>query len=333
MLGSVRRLQRAFSRPVHAEVNASLLYDHHFVLPGDEEGRMQLLEYLASLRPGPTYQEGYRRWKRGLVALGCALAEVDMQRGMHVGMGLESTLEVGMAFLRPWGVPYIPGSALKGVTRAYLARHWPDQVAAIFGTTQEAAGVEMFDAWYVPGSAPLDQPLVVDRVTPHHPAYYTPSSPRPWPWDLDDPRPVAFLRARGRYLVAVATANQDQAGNALKWVLHALRVQGVGARRAGGYGYATTPPEDGPRKGSSSRLSDPMLDQLRALSKSQIRPQIRTFVERYRQEEDPERKRLWREAIRAKLHELKDPKWVRDKGYQEFLEDNHQQEDGHLPHS
>ncbi len=58
------------------------------------------------------------------------------------GMGNEHPLENGFAFLNPYGLPYLPGSSIKGVLR---------RAAEELVLGREAEGFDMLDIWYLFG--------------------------------------------------------------------------------------------------------------------------------------------------------------------------------------
>ncbi len=156
---------------------------------------------------------------------------------MVVGLGHASVRESGISLLRPWGLPFIPGSALKGVA-ASAARQQADErwrergpgFAALFGDADGAGAVVFHDAWLEPGCA---KPIALDVMTVHHREYY--GGDRQAPCDWDDPTPVSFVTAHGRYSIALSGPNKwvDAASALLEF---GLRELGVGAKTAAGYG-------------------------------------------------------------------------------------------------
>jgi CRISPR-associated protein Cmr6 len=155
-----------------------------------------------------------------------------------VGLGAESAHQTTVTLNRQYGTPILPGSALKGLARHYVSaahRASLQQLEVLFGTSDNAAHIAYFDAWYVPGSAQQDRPLGLDVVTTHHPAYYAGRGDS-WPGDFDDPTPVPMLTARGGYLVAVRGPDLEWADFALRIVERALDEWGIGARTSSGYG-------------------------------------------------------------------------------------------------
>jgi CRISPR-associated protein Cmr6 len=160
-----------------------------------------------------------------------------------VGLGEESVLEVGITLDHTWGVPVLPGSALKGLA-ASAAHHLVEDEAwrregssyrELFGSTDEAGRVSFLDAWWKPGSAPAGGASAVhlDVMTVHHPDYYGKTG-RP-PSDTDSPNPISFLTTSGEFLVAVEGPAEwcEAAMQLLKLGLDEL---GIGAKTNAGYG-------------------------------------------------------------------------------------------------
>jgi len=174
-----------------------------------------------------------------------------------VGLGAESVLETSIRLHRIYGFPIIPGSALKGMTRAYATlllmpegRVTAADIRSVFGskpsqTPLSTGQVVFYDA--VPTAPPR---IELDIMNPHYGPYYNEASkadPRTPPADWHDPKPVYFLTvASGSpFLFAVGPrrrdneADIDAAKKAKVWLLEALDVMGVGAKTTAGYGYLT----------------------------------------------------------------------------------------------
>ncbi|MFA0731910.1 MAG: hypothetical protein LKKZDAJK_000900 [Candidatus Fervidibacter sp.] len=157
-----------------------------------------------------------------------------------VGLGAAHVLETGITLHRLFGLPIVPGSALKGAARAYakLVEGKPDDDAdliAVFGTTEKAGSVIFFDA------IPLNPPkFQLDIVNPHYPNYYREQGGKP-PADWESPSPVFFLTVHATpYLFAIAARSEQ--GNRLldlaeQWLKGALRELGIGAKTSADYGY------------------------------------------------------------------------------------------------
>ncbi len=159
-----------------------------------------------------------------------------------VGLGAAHVLETSITLHRLFGLPIIPGSALKGAARAYatLAEKKEDndpELIAVFGTTEKAGSVIFLDA--IPAEVPQFQ---LDIMNPHYPNYYRTRGQHP-PADWESPNPVFFLTVHmASYQFALAARHES--GNRLldtaeKWLRGALSELGIGAKTSAGYGYWT----------------------------------------------------------------------------------------------
>lgn len=217
--------------------------------PGGEEPETRLVREVAAMVAPEEYQGAYEHWQQGLRSLGPRTAEdslllqaFEVSGRMVVGLGDESVLETHIALQHTYGVPFIPGSALKGLGSGYAHRvlgpqdgRWLIGGAAhttLFGSTEAAGYIQLFAAWYVPGSAPDNRPLHQDVIVVHHPDYYQGGDP---PAEWDDPTIIPLLSATGRYMVALR-GPRVWAERALSILTLALGRDGVGARTSSGYG-------------------------------------------------------------------------------------------------
>lgn len=121
------------------------------------------------------------------------------------GLGIEHPLENGFAFLQPYGLPYLPGSSVKGVLRAaawelaegdFAVPEAPCTLAqreALFGREpgdddgRRRGALAFRDVHPV---LPASRALEWEVMTPHQRAYYQASEP---PHDNDGPVPILFL--------------------------------------------------------------------------------------------------------------------------------------------
>ncbi|MER3405145.1 MAG: type III-B CRISPR module RAMP protein Cmr6, partial [Chloroflexota bacterium] len=269
------------------------------------------LKEVCELSPPGIYAEAYEEWKATLLCMpGVRAQEFETRGRVIVGLGAESVRETGITLMRLYGVPVLPGSALKGLARRYLSQCGKAQSAAeleeivtvMFGKGTEraarvsersrqenggepaavAAYLTFFDAWYVPGSAPKDKPLRRDIITVHHPRYYRSQGKAegkdtlpPVPWDLDDPNPVAFISARGRFLVAVRGPDPEGgwAEQALRVLERALADWGIGAKTSSGYGRLKSTGQMlllSPEKMAAQSLASSLVAEITALNVTEI---------------------------------------------------------------
>ncbi|MFL6235302.1 MAG: type III-B CRISPR module RAMP protein Cmr6 [Thermoanaerobaculia bacterium] len=209
-------------------------------------GRQALFEEIAGLAVPGDYPRFFQRWRSSLEALPeTQTAVVTVHSRMAVGLGAESILETSIALHRTYGVPYIPGSALKGLAAAAAHKHLEDPSwrkagedgkirvwhRILFGDQESSGYVTFHDALWIPNGDKL--PLDLDVMTVHHPDYYQGTGSPPADWD--SPVPVAFLSARGQYLLA-ATGPEEWLKAAMAILADALEKDGIGAKTAAGYG-------------------------------------------------------------------------------------------------
>lgn len=197
------------------------------------------------------YRATFDRWVGALTAAGVVVREGAVEGRVVVGLGGESVLETAITIHRAYGVPYIPGSALKGTAAAYARRFLGGEWAAggaayetVFGAGGDrgnAGYVTFFDALYIPGSSPSGRPLAPDVLTVHHQEYYNKGGARP-PADWDSPNPVSFVSATGAYLLALAGPSEAWVERSFELLGAALAEIGVGAKTSSGYGRLSVRP-------------------------------------------------------------------------------------------
>lgn len=240
------RRNRVKDLTVESTTNAGLWLDKFIEAQNrdDVNARRGLIQQVAGIPSPNVYDMFYRRWCETLAAVHAQTAEAEVQVRLAIGLGDESVLETSIQLHHTYGVPFIPGSALKGVAAAYArkrlsAQDWGITTPAyrtVFGDTAEAGFVAFYDALYVPDSGFQGRSLHPDVLTVHHKAYYE-GKPQP-PADWDSPTPVPFLSATGRYLIAVGGQAEwaAWANAAFEILVAALTELGVGAKTSSGYG-------------------------------------------------------------------------------------------------
>lgn len=204
------------------------------------------------------YRHLFARWHSRLEAptVGLVRRSVTVEARsrllLHPATG-ETVTEGSILLHHTYGVPYLPGSGLKGVLRSRLTASGGVRLAnRLLGSGGDedalAAAVDVLDALWVPvrpaGALASWSPLALDVVTPHHPEYYTaPAGGRVLPSDYDEPIPVQRLTvAPGtRFLIVVEAPDTDGAGDWLESLLEqvllpVLDEEGFGAWTSIGYG-------------------------------------------------------------------------------------------------
>ena len=214
-----------------------------------------------------------RRWlnlvheRQRAVPAGADVEErtVTTDARLAIGLGADHPLENGLTFDRVVGVPYLPGTSLKGLCRA--ASQILDEDRADEQCRYRYLGSE--DSWdphpddrsqcgavCFLDAYPEDPPkLEVDVLTPHYPQYYKATAkgqPSQGPVDWDSPNPVTFLtvaagaRFRIRLLSDIGTDDERKRAFAWTWkeLLEGLELLGLGAKTAVGYGLMSVAGQD-----------------------------------------------------------------------------------------
>lgn len=207
------------------------------------------------------YAPALQRQTERLASLAESLGGVTFARqsSWHFATGLGSPhpVENGLSWHPVLGTPYLPGSAVKGLARAWLELNdYPAEIRKqLFGSddkdplsAQSFAGepelvagrVIFFDA------LPLEPvSLTLDTMTPHMGKWYEQGAAQPGraetvPADWHAPIPVPFLVARSivlQFAVAPRSKADEPLVEVAKQALEAaLANLGAGAKTAAGYG-------------------------------------------------------------------------------------------------
>lgn len=177
------------------------------------------------------------------------------------GLGMGHVLETGFVWHRILGVPYLPGSSVKGMIRAWAEQWGSEQdkknAVRLFGPKGEDArknpdtgALIVFDA--IPETKPK---LELDIMNPHYGDYYSKKKMKiklangkeqeidTPPADYLSPNPIFFLTVAADVSFKFALAprpgigNSTDLSNGYKLLKEALENIGAGAKTAVGYGY------------------------------------------------------------------------------------------------
>lgn len=199
----------------------------------------------------------------GLITTGF---EMSLDWRIVVGMGNPSVYETSMTFHHIYGIPYIPGTAIKGITRSITIAEYFKNIEGneqdgalsdhdfcmIFGSPANSIlgtrqGVVMFFDAY-----PVTEPILrLDVMNPHYSQYYSDKTGESPPTDDDKPKPITFLtveNTRFRFILGIKEkGNKPLSGvvfsgkkpleEACSMLQKALSEHGIGAKTAAGYGY------------------------------------------------------------------------------------------------
>lgn len=229
-------------RQPHATTHAGLWLDKYLTAQSDDQSKKTLVQQVSqTIKEPPTYAAFYRRWLQSLDAIGAKKRFATAKERLAINLGAESVLETSIALHRTYGVPYIPGSTLKGMAAAFARKYldgeaWQQDGWAykeLFGTPEQAGCVTFFDALRVPKKDYPGKAFWPDIVTVHHPEYYRGAENPPADWD--SPIPIPFLTATGKFVVALAGPDA-WVETTFEILAEALYWEGVGAKTNSGYG-------------------------------------------------------------------------------------------------
>ncbi|WP_045826764.1 type III-B CRISPR module RAMP protein Cmr6 [Teredinibacter turnerae] len=181
--------------------------------------------------------------------------DVETISRMIIGLGSDSVLETGLSLHHTYGVPIIPGTALKGMAAHFAASVWKNDEpewdiggeyhTIVFGSSASAGNLVFHDGWIKPQCVKEEHKgLLDDILTPHHSDYYT--SGNAAPTDFDDPNPAnSFLSVAGTFRIAISCEDTSENGRAwckltMQLLRSALEHWGVGGKTSSGYGRLIT---------------------------------------------------------------------------------------------
>jgi len=179
-----------------------------------------------------------------LAELGAIRYQGNTEGALTLHLSRSGSLEnAGIALHPVYGFGWLPGTGLKGMTRAWAETIWQkdqtdesvakDQIEKVFGTQDAAGRIVFHDAW--PKRWPK---LEVDIVNNHHTNYY---GEKEDPGDWEGPVPVYFLTIAAGTGFDFALSDRNPADDGLldlagKGLRAALTHAGAGAKTAAGYG-------------------------------------------------------------------------------------------------
>lgn len=184
------------------------------------------------------------------------ISNLEATAPLIIGNGQVSVLETHMTLHRILGVPYIPGTALKGISAHYCNKYLGEvnpefraggeYYTILFGSQEQAGFIHYYDAF--PTVETVACSLILDVLTPHHQEYNQirlidgqGQENAPAPRDDDSPTPVYFLTARADFKVMLTCENDQQEGKdwlaiAEAVLVQAIKQEGIGGKTNSGYG-------------------------------------------------------------------------------------------------
>jgi len=183
--------------------------------------------------------EAVRRQGDMAHALGGIVLRLRNTSRFVTGLGRTHPVESGFTWHHTLGVPYLPGTGLKGVLRDWARTQGAGDQRSWFGDRDHVGEVVFLDL------LPVEPPtLCCDVMTPHYGRYYQTTVSRPAPGDWFDPTPIPFLVVesgqswqcslvppigRSAWVEDTHRELRHHVSQALSWL-------GAGAKTAVGYG-------------------------------------------------------------------------------------------------
>ncbi|MCX7803356.1 MAG: RAMP superfamily CRISPR-associated protein, partial [Meiothermus ruber] len=103
--------------PAHAGLALQRYLKQH---DDDNSAARELLSHIANSKVSAVYTTAYNHWKETLKD--AVWLEATTCTPLAIGLGNSSPIENGLAIHHTYGVPYLPGSALKGLLRRVAER-------------------------------------------------------------------------------------------------------------------------------------------------------------------------------------------------------------------
>lgn len=266
----------------------------------------QLVKEVSEINQPAGYEQFYNRWLETLAKLGVKPRPITVNGRLAIGLGQASVIETSLTLHHTYGVPVIPGSALKGLASTYADQYLANSIwrkgekahNALFGTVSRAGVVTFFDALPEPGKS--NWKIHPDVITVHHPDYYQGKSKPPADWD--SPTPIPFLTVTGTFLVALQPAPGADGWEEVAYGIldQAMTELGVGAKTSSGYGRMQMAPKgvESPEESAISEFKQALAE----LPDDRVANELNRFVEQWRQSELAEsQKRQMARAILDKV--------------------------------
>lgn len=202
--------------------------------------------------------------------------ELSLNWRLIINLGAASVYETSLLFHRNYSIPYIPGSAVKGVTRHWTIQKFAEEyqksknikyedaikkvdkalengedlklevdilkfeeLIKIFGTQNKKGEVIFFDALPVLDENQNKDLIVLDVMNVHYGDYYGDKEGKIPPGDWMNPNPIFFLAVEKgtKFRFCVASKEKELAEKTMELLKEAAKNIGIGAKTSAGYGY------------------------------------------------------------------------------------------------
>lgn len=169
----------------------------------------------------------------------------ELESDFVTGLGLQHPVENGFAWHHILGTPYLPGSSVKGLVRAW-AEQWEQAdkptLKRIFGSeSKKDKNFHVGSVIFLDALPTEPVSLKADIMTPHYSPYYQDETGETPPADWHSPNPIPFLvvEAGASFVFGILPRGEEDEADckvARGWLKVALEWTGAGAKTAVGYG-------------------------------------------------------------------------------------------------
>jgi len=253
------------------EINFAYLFNLPEIIERNNELRIRINEDIEKFKWESVFIKNIEERKNKVISklkeegYNIEIFSLNTSWRLIIGLGASHPQETSMTLHHIYGLPYIPGSAVKGVTRHWAVVKFSEKnkknnekfedsikriagalengndlsievdginfknLIDIFGKQDKQGKVIFFDAYPI-GNINLK----IDVMNPHYPKYYSEGKP---PTDWQNPVPIKFLTIENtKFQFYLAAKDKDLLTQSKSLLLEALEYYGIGAKTSLGYG-------------------------------------------------------------------------------------------------
>lgn len=208
----------------------------------DKSAKENVIAHICNIPSSEFYQKAYNRWRTITSDTSrYSFITAKVVGYLYTGLGSATALETGISTHHTYGMPMLAGSSVKGAVASYAEQiGLPNDIRLVLfggedkedGNQVKSGAVIWHDAWWIPDSG---KPFVEEIITTHHQNYY--NNKQDIADEMEDPIPNQQIASQGSFYFVVEAVNQAWATFATNLLLQMLETQGMGSKRASGYGY------------------------------------------------------------------------------------------------
>ncbi len=205
------------------------------------EIKAERIREICEIPPSDIYRAAFTRWQAATQNF--THTEAALVGRLYIGVTRDNALETGVTVSHTYGMPMIPGSAVKGLCRACAGDWLKNDEASrfLFGNSPqeedeeklEVGGLIFHDAWWIPEDG--KKPFVPEVVTVHHQEYYGKEGKQA-ATDFDSPIPAPQIAVQGSFYFVIQ-GEPAWTKLAVRLLEQGLAERGIGAKTSSGYGY------------------------------------------------------------------------------------------------